>query len=326
MWVQTLTAPGHFERREMPVPLSGDLRAGEVIVRLVAGAICGSDLPNFRGKLSQYPGDHAPGAANLPGFPLHEVVGEIVESNGTDLEKGTRVVGWAIMSNGLAEFFVGAAEGLIPIDLKHDATSVQVSTIQPLACVLNAVDRIPSIEGKWVAVIGQGPIGLLFSHVMKSRGAARVTGIDEVDRSDVAARFGIDEVVCSSSNRWVHLLSESERPDIVVEAVGHQVATLNDAVEAVAPAGYVYYFGIPDDPCYPFNFQRFMRKNLTLASGSTWDRRYWLKEGTKYADENPDLLKDYVTHVFSTRDTQAAYELANVPAVARLKVGLIADE
>jgi L-iditol 2-dehydrogenase len=324
MWAQALIAPGRFELRELPEPRREDLREGEVIVRLIAGAICGSDLPCFRGKLSQYPGDGAPGAANLPGFPLHEVVGEVVEGNGTDLPKGSHVVGWAVMSNGLAEFFVDMAEALIPISLDSGVTPVQTTTIQPVACVLNAVDRLPSVEGKWVAVIGQGPLGVLFSHVLKNMGAAKVTGVDEIDRSDVAKKFGIDEVVWSSSNRWVQQLSDSERPDIVIEAVGHQVATLNDAVEAVAPAGYVYYFGIPDDPSYPFNFQKFMRKNLTLASGSTWDRRYWLEEGVKYVDSNPNLFTDYLTHTFSTSDAQAAYQLANVPAVARLKVGLIA--
>ena len=41
--------------------------------------------------------------------------------------------------------------------------------VQPLCTVLHQLDRIPDVAGKRVAVIGQGSIGLLFSHAVKAR-------------------------------------------------------------------------------------------------------------------------------------------------------------
>jgi len=320
MWAQVLTAPKHFELQEIPAPRHDELVDGQVLVKLLAGAICGSDLPNYRGRLSKYPGDGAANAAQLPGFPLHEIVGEIVEANGTDLEVGARVAGWADLSNGLAEQFIDHAAALITLESGIDA--VQATTIQPLACVLHAVSRLPAIEGRRIAIIGLGPFGLLFGHVLKTRGAAHITGVDQIDRSDVAASFGIDEPVWSSSDRWTQRLGEDDRADIVIEAVGHQISTFNDAVEAVAPSGHIFYFGIADDLYYPFRFERFMRKHLTLASGTTQDQRACLDEAAKYLKASPDLLTTFITNVFNVRDAQLAYELAGVPSRGRLKVAL----
>ena len=308
MWVQVLTAPKHFELQEAPTPCKSQLGDGQVVVRLLAGGICGSDLPHYKGRLSRYPGDDASGAARMRGFPLHEIVGEIVEDNGTDLSIGTRVAGWADMSNGLAEQFIDNATAVVPLEPEFD--SVQATAIQPMACVLHAVSRLPSIEGKRIAIIGQGPFGLLFSHVLKAKGAARIIGIDQVDRSDVASDFGLDETVCSSSDRWVQHLGESGRPDIVIEAVGHQTATFNDAIEAVAVGGYIFYFGIADEPYYPFHLEHFMRKHLTLGAGTTRDQRRCLAEATQYLKVHPELMTTYITHVFSVFEAQLAYELA----------------
>lgn len=59
--------------------------------------------------------------------------------------------------------------------------------------VQSANDRLQ--VGKRVAVIGAGPIGLSFCHVLKQYGAGQVTAVDPVDRGDVAVRYGADEFV-----------------------------------------------------------------------------------------------------------------------------------
>jgi threonine dehydrogenase-like Zn-dependent dehydrogenase len=321
MWAHTLTAPGHFELAEVDAPNPLHLAEGRIIIRFIAGSICGSDLPHFRGVITEQRTDSSPSAPRLPGFPLHEIVGEIVDANGTGLQAGTRVVGWAESSLGLAELFVSRADEVIPVG-DDSLSAIAATVIQPLACVLCAMDRIANVAGATVAVIGQGPLGVLFSHAAKSLGAARVIGVDRVDRAATAPHFGVDDVVWSSSDRWARLLGDSERPTIVIEAVGHQMNTLNDAVEAVAVGGSIYYFGIPDDRCYPFNFQQFMRKSLSLASGPTTSRHRWLLEAERYLRAHPALPASYCTHEFHTTEVQRAFEVANVPAPNRLKVSL----
>src|SRR3954449_12713411 len=113
---------------------------------------------------------------------------------------------------------------------------------------------------------------------MGGHGAAWVCGVSPVARSDVAPAFGVDEVVTARAERWTASLSDAERPSVVVEAVGHQISTLQPALDAVAPGGQVFYFGVPDDPVYPFDMMTFLRKNLTLRSGVTLERRRVLAE------------------------------------------------
>ena len=85
--------------------------------------------------------------------------------------------------------------------------------------------------------------------------------------------FAVDEVVTATAGSWSLSLTESERPSLVVEAVGHQVSTMKNCLEALAFGGQVFYFGVPDDLIHPFDMMIFLRKKLTLRSGTTMERR-----------------------------------------------------
>ncbi len=110
----------------------------------------------------------------------------------------------------------------------------------------------------------------------------------------------------------------------MIEAVGHQVATLQHAVEAAAPGGTVFYFGVPDDDSYPISMRTMLRNNLTLKSGVTLDRQRVLRRAGEFAREHPDLLPNYVTHTFGVDDVQAAFELACRPVPERVKIAITA--
>ena len=205
----------------------------------------------------------------------------------------------------------------------NDAFKPEVAVmLQPLACAIYAVDQLGDVRGATVAVLGQGPIGVLFSHVLKQRGAATVIGVDRIDRSDTAKTFGVDEVVHASSGRWAHSLTDAARPDVIIEAVGHQVSTLTHTIEAVRFGGRIFYFGVPDDPIYPFPMNTFLRKNLTLHAGFTVDRRRVLAEADVYLTEHPALTQGYLTDVYPARQAQSAFQLASVPARGQMKVVL----
>jgi L-iditol 2-dehydrogenase len=299
MWAYAITAPSRLGRMEVSAPAPGP---GQALIRLLAGAICGTDLPSFRGVPSRIVS-----GAGSPGFPLHEVVGEVVAGS---LPVGARVVGWAHAHRGLAEYVVVRADHVLVLD---DALSdVQATVVQPLCTVLHALDRVGPVSGCRAAVIGLGPIGLLFAHALHARGAS-VFGVDRVDRSDVAAAFGLDTV------RWGDAEGIGEF-DVVIEAVGHQTRTLEAAVEAVAPGGRLFAFGVPDETHYPFPFLSFFRKNATLLAGATTSRAAALAAAREYLRGSPGLLDDYITHVLPIERAQEAFELAVVPAAGRLKV------
>jgi L-iditol 2-dehydrogenase len=304
MWAYALTAPSRIERVAADVPVVTD---GRVLLRLQAGGICGTDLPSFRGR----PSALVEGRGG-PGYPLHEVVGEVVEGA---LPAGERVVGWAEGHRGLAEYVVARADHVLVLD---DALNgPEATVVQPLCTVLHALDRLGPVDGCRAAVLGLGPIGVLFAHALAARGAT-VTGVDPVDRRDIADAFGLSHVV------WGEEL-EGEF-DVVVEAVGHQPRTLETAVAHVAPGGRVFAFGVPDDSHYAFPFLRFFRKNATLLAGVTTDRHNALAAAREYLRTRHALLEAYLTHVLPVERAQDAFALAATPASGRLKVTMTVDE
>jgi L-iditol 2-dehydrogenase len=316
MWAQTLTGPGSFSLVEVPDAGFDSDNIDQVLIEVLAGGICGSDLPLFRGIT---PLNRA-SLVGAPGYPLHEVVGRVARSHSGRQTPGAYVVGWAPRLNGLCEKLVVSATDVLEYDAAVPPTTAVL--LQPLACVLAAVaqvrDRIPLSA----AVIGQGPIGILFSHVLKSLGVRRVIGVDPVDRADVARAFGVDEVVTDCARIWAAGVADEDRPELVVEAVGHQTDTLEDAVDALADGGRFLYFGIPDQAVYPFPIHRFQRKNATFWSGTTRDKRAALVAASTYLTKHPQLCEIYVTNVFAVSNAQQAFELASIPAMGRLKVVL----
>lgn len=320
MWSYRLIAPYLFERTTIADTAPESLTDGQVLLRFLAAGVCGSDLPAFRGAKGRIPGDDGRSGPEKDGFPIHEVAGEVIASRHPAHRPGDLVVGWASGFDGMMERIVTDGDGLAPYD--PALTPAQAIGLQPLACVLYACEQLGDLAGRRVAIIGQGSIGLLFSYVAKAAGARRVTGVDPIDRRDVARAFGVDEPVRATSDRWASQLAPGDRADVVIEAVGHQVATLTHAIDATAPGGTVFYFGVADDEMYPISMRAMLRNNLTLKSGVTLDRRRMLELASKFAAEHPWLLGAYLTHTFAVEQVQDAFELASRPVAERIKIAI----
>ena len=323
MWSYRIVAPYQFERTSIDEKTPDCLAEGQVLLQFLAAGVCGSDMPAFRGVRGVLPGDDGRSGAEKDGYPIHEVVGEVIASRHNRHHPGDRVVGWASGFDGLMERVVTDGNQVTSYD--PTLSPAQAVGLQPLACVLFAIEQLPDLTGRHVGVIGQGSIGLLFSSAAKAAGARQVTGVDPVDRVEIATKFGTDTYVRATSDRWVSHLDHDDRPDVVIETVGHQVATLNHAIEATAPGGTVFYFGVPDDDSYPISMRTMLRRNLTLKSGVALDRPRMLELANKFVAEHPGLLSDYSTHTFGIDDVQAAFELAARPDPARGKIAIVAS-
>lgn len=239
-------------------------------------------------------------------------------SRAAQVPAGARVVGWASRSDGLAEYVV--TDGAQVHAFRATGDDCAAVLIQPIACVLYALDRVP-VEGRTVAVLGLGPIGMLFALAARARGARRVIGVDPVDRTEEAARFGLDEVAVARSDVWSLHLGD-EHPEVVIEAVGHQTATLSHAIRAVAVGGTVLYFGIPDDHVYPIDMESLMRRNVALVGGVTRDRAGSLLRADEFLAARPALSRDLITHEFGRAEAQLAFESVARPERGRLKIVL----
>lgn len=287
-------------------------------MKFLAGAVCGSDIPKYLGQR-----DPDNPYTGCPGTPLHEVVGRIEKSCSGHFGTGERVVGIVAQARGLAEYVVNPAEYLHNVDDR--LSDVQATVVQPVATVLSALSSVSEITGRSVAVLGLGPLGILFAQAAKARGAAHVIGVDRIERADVADIFGIDEVVTTDVRNWATNVDEQHRPELVIDAIGHDQRIVNAAVEAVSSGGEVLVFGLPEDH-YVFPMRAFFRKNLTLRAGATRDWRSFLKAAQYHVLKHDVLTTKYITHIFSIGAAQEAYQLYANPAAGQLKVALTPPE
>lgn len=286
--------PRLFQLVQVPVPELEPGPAGRILVRTEWVSLCGSDIPFFTGnkRFKSYP---------LPvGNPIHECVGRVVLSNSERFHPGDRVVAIPEGDQGLAEFFTARAEKavVIPDDLDNKGASCLV---QPLSTVINAVDRLGDLDGKSVAVIGLGSIGILFSWLLLQRNAASITGVDPLEyRCEFARSMGATRTYQQRSIEVVHALrhgkTDWEPPDICIEAVGHQMETLNDCLELVKKQGTVLAFGVPDQPVYAIEYETFFRKNVQLMSVVTPDWGKYLPKSLDLYIEQRVTLEALVTH------------------------------
>lgn len=314
-WAYEVDGPGFVKRVEWPDE-SRPLAVGQVRLRFRAGGLCGSDMPLLHGVMVDGVGEVHNGA------PIHEIVGEVIESASELLSIGQRVVGTGGAVAGLSEILIESDHAFIPVP--DELRDVEAVPIQSIATVIRAANTFPDVTGRRVAVLGVGPIGLVFLHLLRQRGAGHITAVDPVPREEAARHYGADEFVPLRSSQWVAELDPESRPEIVVEAVGHQHATIRDALRAVADSGFVYGFGAVHDDEYALPYREMYERGLTLASGRTRDG--WidvLNAGRDYLLTHRVDFSGYVTHTVPVANAQTAYSLYARPQVARLKVALV---
>jgi L-iditol 2-dehydrogenase len=299
--------PRSFDRVQISLPHMPTGSADRIVVRTLWVSMCGSDIPFFTGKkrFRSYP--------LAPGAPIHECVGEVVES-ATDLFKpGELVLSIPDGDQGLAEFFL--AQTARTVKLKADISDLGTACIiQPLSTVMNAMNRLGDVQGKSFAVIGLGSIGLFFCWLAANNGAGSVIGIDPCSfRCQFAESFGATRTVCRNGIEFVQNVRMAPDkwipPDICVEAVGHQMDTINDCLELVRKRGTVVAFGVPDHMVYALDYETFFRKNAVLMATVTPEWTEYLSKAQDMFLENKDELSKFVTHRLPIREAEKAFSL-----------------
>lgn len=317
MFALQLNQPLSFRRIKVPAP-NLELAPGRLLIQTKAVSICGSDIAFFIGAKSTSTFPLPPGA------PVHECVGLVIKSSAALFQPGDLVVAIPDDNRGLAEFFTAREERAVKLPANPGALD-SCCLIQPLSTVMNAVDRLEDVSGLSVAVVGLGSIGQLFCWLLKKRGARRIVGIDPIaQRCQAAIGFGASETICLTSHELIHANRRSperwEPPDIVIEAVGHQMDSLNDCLELVRKQGTVVAFGVPDHPVYALEFETFFRKNLNLVAAVTPRWGEYLEKGRDLYFENRNELEKLITHRMPILAGGAAFLLYAQRADGILKV------
>lgn len=232
----------------------------DVIVEVEACGICGSDL-----QILNIP----PGHPADPGVILgHEFIGRVrdVGGDGHLLTIGQRVVvdpdpkcGFcgpcragrpASCENvrALGVFRHGALAALVKapaaavFPLAEGPSAAIASLIEPLACVVNGVNKANPRPGESAIIFGAGAIGCLFLAMLKAAGASPVIVVEpQTARGAVATAVGADHVIGPDEleTRRRELLPDGA--DVIVDAVGSQLAT---AIDHAALGGRILLFGM----------------------------------------------------------------------------------
>ena len=247
---------------------------GEVLVQCHYVALCGTNMGPYlaEGRWANVIG------TSPPGWMGHENIGTIIESRAPAWEPGTLVLAHPEDYNGFAEFIRSKVQGLARLPVNPPDVPALIAA-QPLATVLRAMTRTGPVINQRCAVLGQGPMGLIFTHLLGRMGARQVIAIDKVGwRLRWAKRFGATDVIDASqedSAEAVKRLTDGRMADFVVEAVGH-VDSVCTSVKLARRQGRLYVFGIPhyDMQQFPW-FQAVMSELEILTSNGPECKEYF---------------------------------------------------
>jgi L-iditol 2-dehydrogenase len=328
-----INGQGHAEVTDVPIP---KLKHGEVLIKLAAAGICGTDIEKLHG------------AYGLGGILGHEVSGTIagVDDEVTDLRKSDRVIahhhvpcydchycrqGDHTMCDlfrrtnfdpcGLAEYFrvpeTNVTRGGV-VRLPSEVGFEEGSMIEPTACCVRALDKAEVKPGESVLVVGLGPTGLTQIQLLRKIGASTIIGVDVLPhRLEMAQKLGASDVVDSSSESVPEHVTKSTRlgVDLAIVSTGNPEA-IQPALASIRKGGKLLLFGAPAQG-----------STIDLDVGALFSRQISIV--TSYSCVESDIhralgflmrgdvdLRSMVTDRFALRDAAKALEHARTSKTA----------
>lgn len=284
-----------FEDVAQPEP-----KEDEVLVRVMAAGICGSDIPRI----------YKTGAHRHPLIPGHEFSG-VVEQVGSKKNKkwmGKRVGVFPLIpchqcepcqqkayemcrsygylgsrqDGGFAEYVAVPVQNLI--ELPKKVSFEEAAMLEPMAVAVHAMRRVALHAGDTVAVCGLGTIGRLLTLVLHASGVKRLLLIGNKDsqRRFAETLGGVDfcDTRTEEPQTWLTEKSKGQGIDVFFECVGKN-ETVELGVGCVAPSGRVVFVGNPssDMTLKKDVYWQILRRQLAVTG--TWNSSFT-------GDENDD--------------------------------------
>jgi L-iditol 2-dehydrogenase len=326
------------------------LDEGEVLLKIDACSVCGTDLRTYR---------HGDAKIKPPRILGHEFCGEVVESRAGDNAKiavGDRVVMYIVLACGNCRYCkVGrpnlctsrttmayhhdgafapymkvparAVAGSQLFKVSGDISSEEMSVAEPLGCVINAHSRLGVGLKDTVVVIGAGPIGVMHALVSRLQGAQKVYLLDTAEnRLKIAHRFDLDGYAAvkpdNSHREQIKEWTDGFGPDVVIVACSVAAAQA-DALEIAGKGARVEFFGgLPKTkPTAELNSNHLHYKEL-LVSGSYSEKMtdfqaaYALIQSGRFPAKKVvthTLPLDRVTEAFTLMETGEALKVCILP-------------
>ena len=279
------TKPYTLEYSDYPDPSAGE---DDVLVRVKACGICGSDVHGFTGKTGR----------RIPPLIMgHEAAGIVATpgKNVRDFRKGDRVcfdstvycnkceacrmglfnrcderqvLGVSVPSfkrhGAFAEYV--AVPWWIVSKIPDELSFVHAALLEPASIGVHAANRVPISSDDTVVVIGAGTIGLFILQAARLRGAAKVIAVDISEfRLDIAEKLGADKLVNplkSDLSEAILQETEGKGANVTLEAVGY-AKTFAEAVSITRMGGYIVAVGNLEKSA-EFDLQQLVAKEHTF--------------------------------------------------------------
>lgn len=319
--------------KDVPAPEVGD---DEVLVKVAACAVCGSDIRMFH---------HGNPRLTPPAIMGHEAAG-VVERVGrhvTKFKPGDRVALGGDVPCGECVFceagignncqinyamgyqFPGSFAEYVklnrmvvnygPVHKVPDHVSLEEAALaEPLGCVLNALELSPITFGDAVVIIGAGPIGCMIIEVARKMGAGKVIVVQRSrPRLELARQFGADVYVCSSEEDAVARVKDETRglgADVIITANSAPEAQ-QTALQMAKNRGWINLFGgLPKGrSTVPLDTNLIHYKELFVCGSHGCMPRHHQKAVDLIADGVIDV-KQYISHRFTLDEAREAFAAA----------------
>jgi len=285
---------------ERAAPLPGE--PGDIIFQPEISCLCGSDLPFFNAEHPEFTNREI-------GHSLHEMTGTVVATNGKKFRAGDKVLAVPINQRGLFERYVVTEARAIPVDPRLPKNRAFLA--QPLGTVIFGIKKLPQVLDQDVVIVGQGPIGQMFTLCMRNLGARQIIAVEKIpSRLALSPKMGATATINPLETdvaAEVSRLTGGAMADVVIEAVGHADQAINLALSTVKRFGRLLYFGVPPESV-GVSLRDALVRNVTIHTtvNPDFDRDFplamrWLAEGR--IDLGP-----LVTHTYPLREIQTAFE------------------
>lgn len=328
-----------LEVRDFPDPAPGP---GEVVIRMKASGMCGSDLKFYRsapgeaqaalglGDLKEpFIGGHEPCgvvAARGPGVPEKEApIGARVMDHhyaGCGVCKHCRV-GWSQLCRagitvygvtahgGHAEYLKVPVRTLVP--LPEELSFVAGAAVScGTGTAYGALRRMHLAGGSTLAVFGQGPVGISATLLGAKMGARVIAVETNAERRALAKKFGAD--VALESDKELKDLTKGEGVDLALDTTGASAARLA-AVRSAKTWGTVCFVGEGGDVTIDVS-RDMLRKQLTLIGSWTFSAMGQLECARFVADNRIDLDAIF-SHRWKLEQADEAYRVFDTQSTGK---------
>lgn len=311
--------PRDVRVEEVATPI---LKNGDILLRIRACGICGSDLHTYGHGLFEDLGIPVESGRVMG----HEFSGEVVEINGQveRITVGDRVCGAG--AGGNAEYSrVGASRvrGLLPIPEK--ISFEEAATVEPLATSLHAVNLAQPKDGETHVIVGAGIIGLGVLQVLRAKAEVKTIVADLSNRRlDMAKKLGADIVINAGQEDTAQKVMEitgaeqapfmpepTAKADVVFDCAGlpkgfSGIPVLQQAISMGKREGKVVVVSVFEKPV-TIEATHIVLKGITLIGSWGWSLDE-LRESLELVTSGKVDRKPLITHEFSLDKASEAYE------------------